>query len=243
MDDKDFEELLLACSEVSEMFPDVVYIGGIAVYLHAANHAGAKEFADTTHDSDFYISITDMSDLRDIEEVSTNRRLSKSEMTKRGFAFDIYTERHSALIVPYDQVSAHARTYGQFRVACLEHLVALKLEAFLDRRGSVKGDKDAKDLLRIAIVSRRGGLPFDANILAPHTRPPHLQLLEQVERGPYAMALAHGNAMEAKKIRSDFSVVFDAIKAAYTETRGSRPPEPPPSPEPTRTSTSRKKRK
>jgi predicted nucleotidyltransferase len=35
---------------------------------------------------------------------------------------------------------------GGIRVASLGHLLVLKLEAFADRRGSTKGDKDAKDL-------------------------------------------------------------------------------------------------
>src|SRR6185436_10365237 len=107
------------------------------------------------YDADFYISFADMGDLRDIEEVTANRRLSKHQMIKHGFEFDIYTERQSTLVLPYDVVLASSQIVGGIRVASPEHLLVLKLEAFADRKGSAKGDKDAKDLLRIAVAARR----------------------------------------------------------------------------------------
>ena len=57
------------------------------------------------------------------------------------------------MIVPYDQVAAHAMRYDALRVASLEHLCVLKLEAYRDRRSSAKGQKDAKDLIRIGLAS------------------------------------------------------------------------------------------
>jgi hypothetical protein len=94
MESQQFGKLVAACSEISQMFPEgVVFIGGIAVYMHAVNTPTVEELAEFTHDGDFYISIADMSDLRDIEELTPNRRLSKHEMTKDGFAFAVYTER------------------------------------------------------------------------------------------------------------------------------------------------------
>jgi hypothetical protein len=211
MKDHEFEVLLSACSEVSELFPEgVVFIGGIAVFLHAKNQPSTAEFAEFTHDADFYISLADMGDLRDIEDVTPNRRLSKHQMIKRGFEFDIYTERQSSLVVPYDQVVAHSKVYDMIRVAALEHLLVLKLEAFSDRKGSSKGDKDAKDLLRIAAVSSHAG--FDPGLAAPFLRDEHLDLLESVERGAQALSLAQGNAMVAKTLRGQFSDVVRALR-------------------------------
>lgn len=46
------------------------------------------------------------------------------------------------LAVPYEGMAAHSELRLGIRVACLEHLLILKLRAFLDRRGSAKGDKD-----------------------------------------------------------------------------------------------------
>ena len=228
MEDKEFEVLLSACAEVAQLFPDgVAYIGGIAVYLHAKNAPKTSELAEFTHDADFYISFADMGDLRDIEEVTPNRRLSKHQMVKRGFEFDIYTERQASLIVPYDLVIAHSKVYEGIRVASLEHLLVLKLEAFADRKGSAKGDKDAKDLLRIAAVAANSKEGFRAELMAPYLRDEHMALLDAVERGPQVLSLAQGNAMVAKNLRSQFAKVVDAIKhAASTQAAPPAKPDP-----------------
>jgi hypothetical protein len=210
----DFETLLALCAEIAGLFPDgVVFIGGIAVYLHAVNAEETRDLAETTHDADFYISLADMGDLRDIEEVTPNRRLSKGQMIKRGFEFDIYTERQSALIVPYDACVASSEVLGGVRVAALEHLLVLKLAAFADRKGSAKGDKDAKDLLRIAVVAIRARKRFRGELAAPYLHDEHLELLARVEKGPYATALARGNAKVAKALRRDLGVVIARVRS------------------------------
>lgn len=202
----EFQELLLACQEIGSAYPHgVVFIGGIAVYLHAINHEDTIALAEFTHDADFYISIVDMADLRDVEEVVPNRRLSKHQLVKRGFEFDIYTERHSALIVPYDQVMAHAVLYDSLRVACLEHLLVLKLEAYRDRASSAKGQKDAKDLIRLALVANAKDEPIDAELCGGYLSDDHIELLERVQRGPEFLSLAKGNAKQAKQMRQQFA--------------------------------------
>lgn len=215
MKDAEFAALLAACAEIAETFPEgVVFIDGIAVYLHTTNLPATRDLAESTHDADFYISLADMGDLRDIEELTPNRRLSKHQMIKRGFEFDIYTERQSALIVPYETIVAASKVFGVVRVASLEHLLVLKLEAFADRKGSAKGDKDAKDILRIASVAVRSGATFRAALVVPYLRDEHWELLTTVERGPQPMALARGNAMAAKKLRGDLGSVLGAIEKA-----------------------------
>ncbi len=228
MPDKEFESLLSACSEVAELFPDgIVFIGGIAVYMHATNLEETKEMAEFTHDADFYISLAAMADLRDMEEVTQNRRLSRHQMIKRGFDFDIYTERHSSLIVPYDMVAGYSALYEGIRVASLEHLLVLKLEAFLNRKGSSKGEKDAKDLLRIGAVAARGGQSFRPELAAPFMRDEHLKLLELVYRGPYATSLAQGNAVQSKRLRGEFSDIADGIRENIGCDRTTPPPKAP----------------
>ncbi len=208
----DFEQLLLACAELSEQYPHgVVYIGGIAVYLHAINSEKAKAYAEFTHDADFYISMADMADLRDAEELTPNRRLSKHQLRKRGFEFDIYTERHSALIVPYDQVFAHSVDYGGLRVAGLEHLLALKLEAFADRQASSKGDKDAKDIIRIALISEAMAR-FDTRLATPYLSDKHTELLGKILKGAYFQSLARGNSKIAKNLRKTYEKFLESLK-------------------------------
>ena len=225
MDETEFRRLLALCAQIAQIAPEgIVFIGGIAVYLHAVNLPATAGLAEATHDADFYISLADMADLRDLEEVTPNRRLHKHQLIKDGFEFDIYTERQSALIVPYDAVAAHAVSFGGIRVAGLEHLLVLKLEAFRDRRASVKGEKDAKDLLRIAAIVARGERQFDAALAAPYLRDDHLALLDLVERGTAAIAMAGGNAMVAKRLRQEFAALSAELKAAYGSVHGQPPP-------------------
>ncbi len=211
MDKNEFSSLMGECFKLSETYPDIVYIGGIAVYMHCVNtnEQLVSQLAEFTHDGDFYISIPSMSDLRDAEEVVQNSRLSKHQIKKKGFEFDIYTEHHSSLIAPYSDVAANAVAYNGFRVASLPHLLALKLEAFLDRQGSSKGEKDAKDVIRIALCARHLG--FDAGIYCRYSTQDHLNLLEKVLKGPYSIELAMGNHHQAKKIRESVSFLVEAI--------------------------------
>lgn len=207
--DSDFQHLLTSCTEIAQLFPDgVVYIGGIAIYLYTINQDEISTFAEFTHDADFYISMADMSDLRDIEEVTPNRRLSKHQIIKNGFEFDIYTERYSSLIVPYDQIKAYSEKFDSMSVACLEHLLVLKLEALRDRIKSAKGSKDIKDILRISQISAARKTKLKKDLIEGYISDKHIELLYQVEKGPDVMSLAKGNAKLAKELRTTFSKQF-----------------------------------
>ncbi len=208
----EFELLLSYCHEISSLFTEgVVYIGGIAVYLHTINIQEIAYLAEFTHDADFYISISDMSDLRDIEEVTPNRRLSKHQLIKGGFEFDIYTERYSSLIVPFDQVKAYSERYDVVSVASLEHLLVLKLEAYRDRIKSSKGSKDAKDIFRISQIAAASKKKLRPDLIEGYISDSHIDLLRQLEKGSEPMALAKGNAQLAKNIRKVFSKQFEFL--------------------------------
>ncbi len=213
--DDQFSALLAACEELSGMFPGgLAFIGGIAVYLHAINNPSTQGYAEATHDGDFYISMTDMGELRDIEELTPNRRLSKHQLIKAGFEFDIYTERHSSLIVPYSEVIAYAENYGDLKVASLEHLFALKCEAYRDRKSSSKGSKDAKDLIRITAIASARKKPLTTSLITPYLRDEHSTLLDDLIKRPEFVAMARGNAMEAKKLRTRFAAVVKTLHQA-----------------------------
>lgn len=216
MDDKEFSKLLQLCVEIASAFPDgVVFIGGIAVYLHMINTEDLGGYAEFTHDADFYISLADMADLRDLEEVTANRRLNKHQLIKGGFEFDIYTERHSALIVPYDQVAAHCVQYDRVKVANLTHLLALKLEAFRDRKGSAKGQKDAKDIIRLVLLCLERPEHFSTEQLVGFISEEHVELLMEIARGPEFLSLSKGNAKTAKTLRVRFREVVEDVRHEY----------------------------
>lgn len=213
MEKNEFDVLLKECSKISDFYDGVVFIGGMAIFMHCVNAkdgftSGVAEF---THDGDFYISLPSMSDLRDNEDVVPNRRLSKHQIIKKGFEFDIYTEHNSSLIVPYSDVAASAVRMGGFVVASLPHLLALKLEAFADRKNSSKGDKDAKDVLRIALCAKEEG--FDSEEYVKYSSDEHDELLKVVLKGAYAISMASGNHHQAKKARDAVSELIEKINA------------------------------
>jgi len=211
----EFAKLIIVCQEFSTLFSDgIAFIGGIAVYLHSINREETRELAEFTHDGDFYISLADMADLRDIEEVVANRRLSKHQLIKHGFEFDIYTERHSALLVPYAQVIAHSVQYDALRVASLEHLLVLKLEAYRDRCSSSKGQKDAKDMIRLGLIASAQRKKLTTDLITPYLSEEHLKLIERIQRGPEFLSLAKGNSKTAKKMREDFAKAMKELSSA-----------------------------
>lgn len=203
-----FQRILAEVARLAEEHPGHVFIGGVAVYLHAVNNPRTKDSAEASHDADFMLSLADFADLRDTDEVVANRRLSKHQLIRHGVEFDVYVERQNKLVVPYDEAAAHAVAYGPIRAACLEHLLVLKLEALRDRIRSAKGDKDARDLVTIAKIA---GTSIRRQIATPYLREEHLQLLEQVAASPVFTYIARGNAHEAKALRTRFTDFVAAV--------------------------------
>lgn len=76
---EDWKSIMSGITEIQEWFPDgVVFIGGVAVFMHSSrNSAITTEFS---HDADFLISMSDYIDLRDIENVTPNKRLVKQQI-------------------------------------------------------------------------------------------------------------------------------------------------------------------
>jgi predicted nucleotidyltransferase len=196
-----FSQILAACREIASEYPGHVFIGGVAVYLHAMNNARLKESAEASHDADFMLSLTDFSDLRRTFEVTANRRLQKHQLIRDGIEFDVYVERQNGLTVPYDEAAAHAVQYGDMKVACLEHLLVLKLGAYVSRSQSSKGDKDARDLVTIA----RLGNKIRPRLIAPFLLAEHEEALVTISRSPVFMEIAENNAQRAKNLRAMFT--------------------------------------
>ncbi|WNC30992.1 hypothetical protein [Thermosynechococcus sp. PKX82] len=159
------EELLKTSQELAELFPDgAIFIGGIAVYLHSKSQ-GLLHLAESSHDGDFYISLIDFADLRDLEEITPNRRLNKYQLIKNGWEFDVYVERNNHLAIPFCEVNAEKIVIDNLPCACLEHLLILKLDAYSDRFHSSKGDKDKRDIIRILNMMKNPRIDILKNYL------------------------------------------------------------------------------
>ena len=204
-----FSKILDLCLSLSQELPGVVFIGGVAVYLHAAQEALAGVSPETSHDADFMISFSGYGILKDVEEITYTFRLAKHQMIVGGVEFDIYVERLNRLVVPYDEVFAHLVTIEQVQVACLEHLLVLKLEALSQRGHSAKGDKDRRDIAKIGLLLGRG---IKNDLIQPYMRGDLAGLLQGIARSAIFHDLCSHNTQAAREAKAAFaSFVADVV--------------------------------
>jgi hypothetical protein len=195
----DFDHVLKVCEQLAADLPGHVFIGGIAVYLHAVQGQHRRQ-VEVSHDADVMISLADLSTLRDDVEVVSNRRLGKHQVIVDGVDVDVYVERQHGLAVPYDDLLASASKYGLLRAAAPEHLLVLKLCAYADRRGSAKGDKDARDLVRILTLGKH----WRSELGEPYLSAEYAGLLREISRSTVFHDMCNRNVHEAQKLRTSF---------------------------------------
>lgn len=199
-----FDKILKICWALSDDLDDIVFIGGVAVYLHAVKRASDLVPPEASHDADFMISFEDYGTLKDLEEIVPNTRLAKHQMVVENVELDVYVERLNRLVVPYDEVFANSTTIDGTRVACLEHLLVLKLEALMNRGHSSKGEKDRRDVAKIGLLLKNH---VKKSLVEPYLRPDTSRLLTDVAKSSVFFDLCAKNAHLAKKARASFTKV------------------------------------
>lgn len=195
----DFQEILEVSALLAEHHPGHVFIGGLAVYLHATNRN--RGVPEASHDSDLMVSLVDFGSLRDGFEVTRNKRLGKHQLIWENVEFDVYVEQQNNLRVPYDEAFMRRVTYGPINVACLEHLLVLKLDAYLDRKGSAKGHKDVRDIVTISQLARDG---FEKQVAQEYLNEDDDKALVAIGKSNVFTTIARGNAHGAKKLRAEY---------------------------------------
>lgn len=210
---RDFDAILAASRRIADEFPSTVFIDGVALYLHEVNTpTWAKEAVEARRDVVFMLSLADFSELRHTDELVSNRRRGNHQLIRNGIEFDVYVERQNNLAVPYDETVAHAITYEGMQIACLEHLLILKLNAFIDRAQGSKGDRDARDLVTISQVA---GGRIRPSLISPYLREEHLAAMELMASSPVFMRVSRGNACRAQALRTTFSELAVKVAAAH----------------------------
>jgi len=207
-----WEHIEALAARISAEFPDAVFIGGVAVYYHA-QHLGPA-FAETSHDADFCLSIAGKAEMRDRYEMVRNERLGKDSLILEGEDLDVYVEHQNRLAVPYAAIRGYAQEIKGVRVAALEHLLALKLDAAIDRQGTAKGDKDLRDLIRITalLASPR------RELVEPYLSDERLHVLRLIERRAALYTDMGFNAHQASRVQrtvSDNIAVIGAFRNAH----------------------------
>ena len=123
-------------------------------------------------------------------------------MLVEGIELDMYVERLNRLIVPYDEVFAHHAEIEQTRVACLEHLLVLKLDAYQDRKTSPRGDKDRRNIVTIGLLL---GHKAKKSLIEPYMRDELTKCLQDIAKSSVFVELYEHNAHAAKKARISFA--------------------------------------
>lgn len=120
---------------------DFVLIGGWAVFLYTK--------ALKSKDIDMIVGHETLALLKTKFDIRKNERLRKYEIVMDGFDIDIYLPFYSELGLPADFIFQNAFSIEGFRVPQREILLFLKVFVYDQRKGSLKGKKDALDIISL----------------------------------------------------------------------------------------------
>lgn len=197
-DDEGWERVWAVVEELTEECPDdLIMIGGVAVYMHTVAYRGRDLVPETTHDADMAVALASLGDLSNNYEVVTNRRLAKRQITIEDVEIDLYVEHNNDLRIDYGDLSKGAVSIGEIRVAHLEHLLLLKLDAYKARARSRHGEKDRRDLAKILVMLK----DTEPRLVLPWITISDLSLLEGVLKSSAFSQITGGNAKTARQLR------------------------------------------
>ena len=124
---------------------DFILIGGWAAYLHTGLHK--------SKDIDIIVDYNTLKNLEQKYDLVKNNRLKKYEIKSGKFDIDIYVPYFSDLAIPLDDLSKQTVMIKGINTLRAEPLLILKQGAEIDRRNSIKGEKDAIDIITIILRS------------------------------------------------------------------------------------------
>jgi len=122
---------------------DFVLIGGWAIYFYTKSLK--------SKDIDFVTTIEELKRIGLEMNIHKNERLRKYEIKLKGIDVDIYIPYWSKLIVPPEDIIENARIVEGFKIADVEDIIILKLDAEIDRKRSIKGFKDRVDIIALLL--------------------------------------------------------------------------------------------
>ncbi len=120
-----------------------ILIGGWAIYLWTEKHK--------SKDIDVIIDYSTLSEIQEKYPLTKNDRLKKYEVKFDEFDIDIYLPYYSKLALPIEDLENYMTMVKGIKTISLETLLILKQAAEVERRNSVKGQKDGIDILTILI--------------------------------------------------------------------------------------------
>lgn len=124
---------------------DFILIGGWAAYLWTRMHKS----------KDVDIVLKDFGALDHLKQNYTlrkNERLRKYEIKIGEIDVDIYVPFFSKLAIPPEELEGYTSKLEGITVVVPEALLVLKQAAEIERRGSLKGEKDAIDMMALLLT-------------------------------------------------------------------------------------------
>src|SRR3989344_3242484 len=131
---------------------EFILIGGWAVFLCGR--------ALKSKDIDIIIDYDELQKLKNDYDVFKNDRLKKYEIKIEGTDIDIYLPYFSELGLKVEEIQNYRQNLEGFLVPIPEVLLILKIYAYLERKGSNKGEKDLIDIFSLLKNCRINWLKF-----------------------------------------------------------------------------------
>ena len=122
-----------------------ILIGGWAAYLHTGLHKSKN--------IDIIVEYDTLKKLEQEYNLVKNNRLKKYEIKSGKFDIDIYVPYFSDLAIPLENLNKQTVMIKGINTLRAEPLLILKQGAEIDRRNSIKGEKDAIDIITIILRS------------------------------------------------------------------------------------------
>lgn len=172
-------------------------IGGWAIFLYAKTLK--------SKDIDLIVDYGDLSLLQREYPLTKNDRLRKYEAREGEVDIDIYTPHYSNPGLPSEEVLRHTRMIEGFEVPRPEVLLLLKQQAFKDRAGSPKGEKDRLDIVSLLRATAMEWDFYKAEALRHRPASPQelKELVEALRQAPELDLNAHQISRLKKTWRQD----------------------------------------
>lgn len=155
--------------ELKKELKGFVVIGGWAIYLWTGMHK--------SKDIDIIVDFKALERLKERYDLNKNPHLKKYEIKLDKFDVDIYVPHFSRFVLPIGELMKNTEVVQGFTTLKPEALLVLKQAAEIDRKGSIKGEKDAIDILTLLIK-------------APFSKARYFKLLKENNLPRYADELA-----------------------------------------------------
>jgi hypothetical protein len=121
---------------------DFILIGGWAVYFLTK--------AIKSKDIDIIVDFENLSKLKMEIELKKTEFLKKYESEIEGVSIDIYVPYYSQFAIPVEEIIKNTFEVEGFKIPKPEILLVLKQQAEMERKDSIKGQKDRTDIICLA---------------------------------------------------------------------------------------------